>query len=109
MLPLTVKQIRPSRICNAFRSSLFCSALSLFAVFVPAMAHAETKVIGYIPSYKHMPSVIDRTDLSKITHINISFLNPNSSGAITSGGNPVCMVVLATIFVMWCKKPMQQA
>lgn len=91
MLPLTVRQVRPSRICNLFRSSVLCGALSVFAACVPGMAQADTKVIGYIPSYKNMPSVIDRTDLSKLTHINISFLNPNSGGAVTSGGNPVCM------------------
>lgn len=55
------------------------------------MACAQTKVIGYIPSYKNMPAVIDRTDLSKLTHLNLSFLNPNASGAVVSGGNPVCM------------------
>jgi chitinase len=56
-----------------------------------AATHAQTKVVGYIPSYKNMPAVIDRTDLSKLTHLNLSFLNPNASGAVTSGGNPVCM------------------
>lgn len=91
MLPLTPKQIQSVRIGNFFRSSLLCGVLSMFAAVVPGMANAQTKVIGYIPSYKHMPTVIDRTDLSKITHINISFLNPNASGAVTSGGNPVCM------------------
>jgi len=55
------------------------------------MACAQTKVVGYIPSYKNMPAVIDRTDLSKLTHLNLSFLNPNASGAVVSGGNPVCM------------------
>ncbi len=54
-------------------------------------ACAQTKVVGYIPSYKNMPAVIDRTDLSKLTHLNLSFLNPNASGAVVSGGNPVCM------------------
>lgn len=52
---------------------------------------AQTKVVGYIPSYKNMPAVIDRTDLSKLTHLNLSFLNPNASGALLSGGNPICM------------------
>lgn len=54
-------------------------------------AHAETKVIGYIPAYKGLSAVANKTDFSKITHLNLSFLNPNSNGAITSGGNPVCM------------------
>jgi len=58
---------------------------------ITSLAQAQTKVVGYIPSYKNMPAVIDRTDLSKLTHLNLSFLNPNASGAFTSGGNPVCM------------------
>lgn len=65
-------------------SGLILAALS-FTVF------AQTKVVGYIPSYKNMPAVIDRTDLSKLTHLNLSFLNPNASGAVLSGGNPICM------------------
>ena len=55
------------------------------------LACAQTKVVGYIPSYKNMPAVIDRTDLSKLTHLNLSFLNPNASGVVLSGGNPICM------------------
>jgi hypothetical protein len=35
--------------------------------------------------------VVDRTDLSKLTHLNIAFANPNSGGAFVSGGNPTCM------------------
>jgi chitinase len=70
------------------------SACSLGLIAFTAMsslAQAQTKVVGYIPSYTNMPAVIDRTDLSKLTHINLSFLNPNASGALTSGGNPICM------------------
>ena len=58
---------------------------------VVQVANAQTKVVGYIPSYKNMTAVVDNTDLSKLTHINISFLNPNASGAVMSGGDPVCM------------------
>ena len=58
---------------------------------VAQVANAQTKVVGYIPSYKNMTAVVDSTDLSKLTHINISFLNPNASGAVMSGGDPVCM------------------
>lgn len=54
-------------------------------------ALAETKVIGYIPAYKGLQAVANKTDFTKITHLNLSFLNPNSSGAITSNGTPVCM------------------
>jgi len=79
-------------ISHSIRQWLGASSLGLIAlVGLSSVAQAQTKVVGYIPSYKNMPAVIDRTDLSKLTHLNLSFLNPNASGAVTSGGNPVCM------------------
>jgi GH18 family chitinase len=80
------------RILPSLRQWLCASSLGLIALAgFSSVAQAQTKVVGYIPSYKNMPAVIDRTDLSKLTHLNLSFLNPNASGAVTSGGNPVCM------------------
>lgn len=70
---------------------LYVTAGVLCVATSSLLACAQTKVVGYIPSYKNMPAVIDRTDLSKLTHINLSFLNPNANGAVLSGGNPVCM------------------
>ena len=55
------------------------------------VALAQTKVIGYIPAYKGLQAVANKTDFTKLTHLNLSFLNPNASGAITSNGTPVCM------------------
>src|SRR6476620_1627377 len=54
-------------------------------------AFAQTKVIGYIPSYKGLRAVADRTDLSKLTHLNIAFANPASGGNFLNGGEPACM------------------
>ncbi|RYZ83785.1 MAG: glycosyl hydrolase family 18 [Moraxellaceae bacterium] len=72
-------------------SILYGLAAALSLGFCSNATYAETKVIGYIPSYKGLQSVANKTDFTKLTHLNLSFLNPNSSGAITSGGNPVCM------------------
>lgn len=74
-------------------SRWLASATALVSVlgFFASGAQAQTKVIGYIPSYKNMTAVADATDLTKLTHINLSFLNPNASGQVMSGGNPVCM------------------
>ncbi len=86
--------IHNQSICNStsLRRWLCASSLGVLALAAfPSIAQAQTKVVGYIPSYKNMPAVVDRTDLSKLTHLNLSFLNPNASGALTSGGNPVCM------------------
>lgn len=47
-------------------------------------------VIGYIPTWKDMRKTIDDTDLKILTHINLSFLNPDASGAFLLDGEPVC-------------------
>tara|TARA_R110002049_G_scaffold90686_2_gene227090 strand:- start:5303 stop:6310 length:1008 start_codon:yes stop_codon:yes gene_type:complete len=47
-------------------------------------------VIGYIPTWKDMRNTIDNTDLDILTHINISFLNPDDSGAFLYHGEPIC-------------------
>lgn len=76
---------------NLFRlTAMGLTAMGLIAGS-SLIACAQTKVVGYIPSYKNMPAVIDRTDLGKLTHLNLSFLNPNAGGAVMSGGNPICM------------------
>lgn len=72
-----------------FRSHLLIAALTLCGVAGSALA--QTKVVGYIPSYKGLRTVADRTDLSKLTHINIAFANPSANGSFLSGGNPTCM------------------
>lgn len=52
---------------------------------------AETKVIGYIASFTDMKAAIDKTDLSKLTHINLSFTNPNAEGKLVNGSVMTCM------------------
>lgn len=47
-------------------------------------------VIGYIPTWKDMRKTIDDTDLNILTHINLSFLNPDASGAFLLNGEPIC-------------------
>ncbi len=69
-----------------------CGALSIVGMCLASNSVlAQTKVIGYIPSYKGLQAVANKTDFTKLTHLNLSFLNPNSSGVVTSGGAPVCM------------------
>jgi GH18 family chitinase len=47
-------------------------------------------VIGYISTWKDMRKTIDSTDLNILTHINLSFLNPDASGSFLLEGEPVC-------------------
>ena len=76
----------------SFKRSLLLNLCSILGI--AGLSHstiADTKIVGYIPSYKDMLSVANATDFKKLTHINLAFLNPNSSGVVTSNGNPVCM------------------
>ncbi|MDH0864568.1 carbohydrate-binding protein [Mitsuaria sp. GD03876] len=72
-----------------FTRPALIAALALCGVAGGALA--QTKVVGYIPSYKGLRAVADRTDLSKLTHLNLAFANPSASGSFLSGGNPTCM------------------
>jgi GH18 family chitinase len=55
------------------------------------IASAETKVVGYIPTWVDMGAIVDRTDLTKLTHLNLAFMSPTSTGATLNGANPACM------------------
>lgn len=50
-----------------------------------------TRVVGYMPAWKGLRQTVDRTDLEQLTHINIAFLNPNTSGVFVDGREPACM------------------
>lgn len=74
---------------TAFTRHVLIAALALCGLAQNALA--QGKVIGYIPSYKGLRAVADRTDLGKLTHLNIAFANPTQGGSFLSGGNPTCM------------------
>lgn len=72
--------------------SVLCGALGTVSLAsFPLYAAVEHKVVGYIPAYRDMATVMNTTDLSRLTHINLSFMNPTASGAVMSGGNPLCL------------------
>ncbi len=73
------------------RRTLAHMAGGLLLVLLCQTAMSETKVVGYMPGYKNLVTTVDGTDLDKLTHINIAFINPDENGAVTSGGDPVCM------------------
>lgn len=60
-----------------------------------ADAAADTKVIGYIASFTDMKAAIDKTDLNKLTHINLSFTNPDADGKLVKDGIMTCMPGMA--------------
>ncbi len=74
------------------RLSASAFAVSVLTVMMSQSALAATKVVGYIPAYKDMVAVANTVDFHKLTHVNLAFLSPNTSGAVAaSNGNPVCM------------------
>jgi chitinase len=76
------------RMAFAFGIFMLCAcSINLWASSVAA----ETKVIGYIASFTDMKAAIDKTDLSKLTHINLSFTNPNAQGKLVDNGVMTCM------------------
>lgn len=71
-----------------------CIVLAMqFAV----IAEASTKpvVIGYLPAFRAMTDAVDKADLTLVTHINISFLNPDANGILIKNDTMVCMPDLA--------------
>ncbi len=50
----------------------------LFFVLVDASAQLNHKVVGYLPSYRF--SLVNSIDLTKVTHVDLSFANPDIDG-----------------------------
>lgn len=74
----------------AFAPGLFLLCVCSINLWASSVA-AETKVIGYIASFTDMKAAIDKTDLSKLTHINLSFTNPNAQGKLVENDVMTCM------------------
>ena len=82
-------EIQQLSLIGFLMSSFFviCFSISLFYSSSPSAQVA----IGYMPAYKNLTAQVDNTNLSQLTHINISFLNPDASGNLEVGGVPTCM------------------
>ncbi len=58
---------------------------------------AQFKVIGYLPNWSGYPNSINNVDLTKVTHINIAFANPDATGDITAAaGSLTDLAVVVT-------------
>ncbi len=75
-------------------SKIACIFLIILA---PSFALADAKVIGYMPTFSNLTATIDATDLTKLSHINIAFLNPDSNGALINNDTMLCMEGSATL------------
>ncbi len=68
-------------------------ALSL-SLMVPAqvvLAKPRPVMIGYLAAFHDMKGTLGATDLSKLTHINLAFVNPGPDGSIVTGDRMSCM------------------
>lgn len=82
-----------NKIMRLTRKSFVIGTLSILVLGILSQASlAQNRLIGYIPSYSNMIAVADRTDLSKLTHLNLAFVNPTANGAIGNDAGPMCMM-----------------
>ncbi len=65
-------------------------AATIIAAALAGHAAAKPVVIGYLPTFKDYNAALDATDLTKVTHINIAFVNPAPDGSIVSGDMMAC-------------------
>lgn len=56
---------------------------ALFNETPPAPAASKKPVVGYIPTYRNFPGIINTVDLSVLTHVDIAFVNPDWNGNIS--------------------------
>lgn len=71
--------------------ALIASA-ALIATPVVAKPAPKPVIIGYLPAFKGpMLPYMDTIDLTKVTHINLSFVNPDPQGLIVNGDLMACM------------------
>ncbi len=50
------------------------------------LAQSQFKVVGYLPTWAGYPNSINNVQLTKLTHINIAFANPDVNANLTGGG-----------------------
>jgi chitinase len=56
----------------------------------------KPRVVGYLPGYKGLRESIKKIDLSNVSHLNLSFANPNANGEFMLNDNLLCMSGLST-------------
>lgn len=81
---------------RCFAQRFLATSLGLLFCVLPidlwaGNASSDIKVIGYIASFTDMKAAIDKTDLSRLTHINLSFTNPDKQGKLVDNGVMTCM------------------
>ncbi|MGI8951600.1 MAG: glycosyl hydrolase family 18 protein [Chitinophagaceae bacterium] len=68
--------MKPYNKLASFIAIIFCS-ISLFA-------NAQFRIVGYLNTWDDFPNNINQVNLTKITHLNIAFANPDAAGNLTT-------------------------
>ena len=77
------------------RKNLNLLLLMFGCLFLNNPSYSQFRVIGYLPTWNGYPSSINNVDLTKLTHINVAFANPNSTGVL-SGGSTADLATVVT-------------
>jgi chitinase len=88
-MPISLQNNEETAMKSAAASLLVLSLLTTTSV--EARKPQGPVVIGYVAAFRDMKATMEMTDLSKITHINISFVNPGKDGSIVTGDQMSCM------------------
>ncbi|ESQ75071.1 hypothetical protein ABAC402_10405 [Asticcacaulis sp. AC402] len=76
---------------NVMFRTIVAAVLALTVTAIPVAAKpVKPVVIGYIPTFKDYRPTLDVIDMSKLTHINISFVNPDAQGRFVNGDLLAC-------------------
>ncbi|MBW8881013.1 MAG: glycosyl hydrolase family 18 [Asticcacaulis sp.] len=72
-------------------AAALAAASSLAAAPVIAKSTPRPVVIGYLPTFRDYRPTLATVDMSKLTHINIAFVNPDPAGNIVNGETMACV------------------
>ena len=80
------------------RKNVFLLMLVLSSFFLRNNSYAQFRVVGYLPTWNGYPGSfnINNVDSAKITHVNIAFSNPTSSGDLSGGGSLTDLATVVT-------------
>ncbi len=66
------------------RPRWLCGCLAAVALLGVTVAHAQTKVVAYVPTWIDLESFAKTIDYTKVTHLNVAFENPtNAEGELS--------------------------
>lgn len=66
------------------KTNLLCTLILFFFLKPWGAFGQEFKTVGYLPTYRF--SLVNRIELERLTHLNISFANPDQNGILQTNG-----------------------